>query len=361
MQLRAFALKQNINKMHVLQLGPYPPPEGGIHRNMLAIREDLLSADHQCSIIATAKSSKITPEPGVYHPRTPAELIKLLVKLKYDILHLHVGGDLTSRVMSLVLACGIIGRGKNVLTVHSGGFAVSEEAKNAKPATKKGFIFRQFERIICVNSLLVDVFKRYGVKEKNARLIYPFVHKSPEMGVEIRSDLKVFAEKSKPFLLTVGLLEDTYDLFMQIEAMEKILEKFPNAGLMIIGSGSLENQLKEAIASKSYADKICLANDVNHKITLHLINNCDILLRTTKFDGDAISVREALHLETPVIATDNGMRPEGVRLIPKQNQEKLIEAIYEVGEKEKPPKSSKPDDRKNIEAVLNLYQEIVER
>ena len=43
--------------------------------------------------------------------------------------------------------------------------------------------------------------------------------------------------------------------------------------------------------------------DVEHPVTLHLINRADILLRTTKFDGDAIAVREALFLETPVIAT----------------------------------------------------------
>ncbi len=146
---------------------------------------------------------------------------------------------------------------------------------------------------------------------------------------------------------------------MQIDAMEKVLEKFSKTGLMIIGSGSLENQLKEAIAAKSYSSQICLANDVHHTNTLHLINDCDILLRTTKFDGDAISIREALHLETAVIATDNGMRPAGVKLIPKQNQEKLVEAIYEVAGREKPKKSPKPDDRKNIEAVLNLYREIL--
>ncbi len=345
--------------MHVLQLGPYPPPEGGIHRNMLAIRDDLWKAGHKCSIIATAKSSKITPEPDVYHPRSPTTLFKLLLKLKYDILHLHVGGDLTPRVMGLILACGILAKGKNVLTIHSGGFAVSEEAKNAKPFSSKGFIFRQFERIICVNTLLVDVFKRFGVAENKARLIYPFIHKSPEANVVVPANLNDFADKHHPFLLTVGLLEDTYDLFMQIDAIEKVLERFSKAGLMIIGSGSLENQLKEAIASKDYSENICLANDVNHNITLHLINNCDILLRTTKYDGDAISVREALHLETPVIATDNGMRPEGVYLIPKQNKERLIDAILEVVKREKPLKTQKEGDRKNIESVLSLYYEIV--
>lgn len=347
--------------MHVLQLGPYPPPEGGIHRNMLAIREDLWKAGHKCSIIATAKSSKITPEPDVYHPRTPTQLLKLLVSLKYEILHLHIGGDLTPRVMSLILTCGILGRGKNILTVHSGGFAVSEEAQNAKPFSSKGFIFRQFERIICVNTLLTDVFKKFGVKDNKVRLIYPFIHKSPDPNVAVPNNLREFAEKHSLFLLTVGLLEDTYDLFMQIDAMEMVLEKFPKAGLMIIGSGSLENQLKEAIASKAYSENIYLASDVEHSITLHLINDCDILLRTTKFDGDAISVREALHLDTPVIATDNGMRPEGLFLIPKQNKEQLIEAIIEVGNREKTKKIQKSDDRKNIEQVLNLYQEVLSK
>ncbi|MCV4567241.1 hypothetical protein OFB72_32285, partial [Escherichia coli] len=52
--------------------------------------------------------------------------------------------------------------------------------------------------------------------------------------------------------------------------------------------------------------------DLPHVITLQMISSANVLLRTTRFDGDAISVREALFLGTPVIATDNGMRPEGV-------------------------------------------------
>jgi glycosyltransferase involved in cell wall biosynthesis len=54
--------------------------------------------------------------------------------------------------------------------------------------------------------------------------------------------------------------------------------------------------LKQAIASKNYSDRIFLTGDVEHKIVLHLIKKADILLRTTKFDGDAIAVREALFL-----------------------------------------------------------------
>ena len=104
---------------------------------------------------------------------------------------------------------------------------------------------------------------------------------------------------------------------------------------MIVGSGSLENDLKTAIASKKYADKIFLAGDVEHQITLHLIKKADILLRTTKFDGDAIAVREALFLETPVIATDNRMRPEGVNLIPIHDADALVKTIEKIAGSEK--------------------------
>jgi glycosyltransferase involved in cell wall biosynthesis len=346
--------------MHVVQLGPYPPPEGGISRNILAIREHLQKNGHQCSVIATAKSSKITPEPEVYHPKNPLQLIKLLAKLKFDVLHVHVGGDIPLRVLILLLVCALFGRKKSVFTLHSGGYAL-EKVKTAKPFSPTGFVFRRFLRIIAVNSLMIKMFENFGVKKERLRLILPFALQKPDESVEIPANLREFAEKHEPFLLSVSLLEEEYDLPLQIEALEKVLEKLPNAGLMIAGSGSLENELKQSIAGKNYAEKIYLAGDVEHKFVLHLTNNCDILLRTTKFDGDAISIREALHLETPVIATDNGMRPKGVHLIPIHDAEALAEKIVNLAKVERKPKSPPKDFSENIEQVLQLYREIGSR
>jgi glycosyltransferase involved in cell wall biosynthesis len=344
--------------MHILQLGPYPPPEGGINRNMLAIREELLENGHQCSIIATSKSTEISNERGVYHPRSPQELVKLLKQLNYDILHLHVGGEITKRVLGLIAVCAFFGRGRSVLTIHSGGYPSSKEGLAAKKSSIRGAIFRQFVKIITVNSLIAGVFEKYGIAKDKIKVVYPFVHRNPDPSVEIPDNLKDFAENHSPFLLTVCLLEDTYDLFMQTDAMEKVLEKLPEAGLLIVGSGSVENELKAAIASKKYADKIFLAGDVEHKITLHLIKKADILLRTTKFDGDAIAVREALFSDTPVIATDNGLRPAGVNLIPIQDPDALVKAIEKIASGEKKTKTEKPDDKSNITEILKIYEEV---
>lgn len=344
--------------MHVLQLGPYPPPEGGINRNILAIREELLAGGHRCSIIATSRSTAMTPEADVYHPRSALQLLRLLFKIKYDILHLHIGGDVTTRVLALILVCGVLGRTRSVFTLHSGGYPLTKEGKNAKTGTFRGLLFRRFARIIAVNPLIGEVFERYGVERRKIRVIYPFVHRRPDPAVSVPPALKAFAERHSPFLLTVGLLEDEYDLFMQIDALGKILGSFPEAGIMIVGSGSLEATLREAIAAKPYASNVFLTGDVEHRVTLHLINDADILLRTTIFDGDAISVREALFLETPVIATDNSMRPDGVQIIPVQDEKALIDEVLKWTRVENQP-AAKADDKSNITEVVELYREVL--
>jgi glycosyltransferase involved in cell wall biosynthesis len=187
--------------------------------------------------------------------------------------------------------------------------------------------------------------------------------------VEIPAHLLEFVEKSRPFLLTVSGLEKEYGIGLQIEALERILEKFPNAGLMILGWGSLEKELRELIASKKYRENILLAGDINHQMALHLIDKADILLRPTYYDGDAISVREALFLQTPVVATDNGMRPPGVNLIPFPPRiETLVEKIIELLAKNSGQKTANnrsvwenANGLENIEAVLDVYERLMKK
>ena len=119
----------------------------------------------------------------------------------------------------------------------------------------------------------------------------------------------------------MGLLEPEYDLPLQIDAMAEVLARHPNAGLAIVGSGSREESLRERIDAKPYRDRILLCGDVAHEATLRAIAASDVVLRTTLYDGDSVSVREALAFGKPVIATDNGMRPAGVRLMPARDGE----------------------------------------
>ena len=58
-----------------------------------------------------------------------------------------------------------------------------------------------------------------------------------------------------------------------------------------------------------------------------LILRSDLVIRATNTDGDSLSIREALHLKIPVIASDVVERPSGTILFKNRDSEDLYEKI----------------------------------
>src|SRR5215831_12762369 len=135
--------------MKVVQLGPYPPPHGGVQTNLVAIREHLRSNGHECDAINLTRFRRQDSD-GVYYPAGAAELAKLLARLPADILHLHYGGDLTSRLLGLLGFCTALPGRKTVLTFHSGGYPASSAGRSASPGTLRGVLFRRLDGAIAV-------------------------------------------------------------------------------------------------------------------------------------------------------------------------------------------------------------------
>lgn len=344
-------------KKHILQLGPFPPPYGGVQTNMLAIRDWLVKNGDECSIISIVNSEGKSDEKGVYHPRNPLELVRLLKTLKYDALHIHIGGNLPARVLALILTAAIFAPEKSVMTLHSGGYAM-EKIKTARFFSAEGFIFRRLAKIIVVNEQMKAMFAKFGVNAENVKLILPFALSKPDETVEIPQKFQDFWRAHEKVLLAVSALEPHYDLPLQINALERVREKFPGAGLIILGSGGAEKDLRALVQSKSYAENVFLAGETTREVVLHLIEKADVLLRTTVFDGDAISIREAIFLGTPVVATDNAMRPENVRLIRIGDGAALEAAIEEQLNAGRKPQNPNADGGENIRAVLDVYDRL---
>jgi glycosyltransferase involved in cell wall biosynthesis len=347
-------------------MGPYPPPHGGVQTNVVAIRNFLMKQGVPTAVINLTRFKRSDAD-GVYYPRDAFQLLRLLLRLRYDVIHLHVGGNLSARLVTLGLLCRILPWARLVLTFHSGGYPSSKEGQRARPFSLRGFALRRFDRLIGVNPEVVELFHRFGCAPQRTRLMCP--HALPTELVEsttlaegresLPQPFSSFYASHDPVLVTVAGLEPEYDLSLQIEALEWVRARHQGAGLVIIGGGSMEAEMRELIATKSYAKHILLCGDVPRDVTLRAVALSDVFLRTTWYDGDAISVREALHLGTPVIATDNGMRPAGVRLIRARDLSALTEAIEEqlatpeVGA----PRVDTSDQ--NLRAVLDLYREIV--
>ena len=344
--------------MRVLQIGPYPPPHGGVQSNLVAIRRYLRAQAIPCAVINITRHRQ-RDQDDVYYPSSALEVVALLLKLPYDVAHIHFGGRLNFELLGLVLTCSLLPRARTVLTVHSGGFPDSPEGRRARRFSLPGFVFRRLDRVIVVNRALLGVLRRFGVHQERLRLIDPYSFAAGDIAAEGPPEIERFAGAHTPLLTTVGLLEPEYDLELQIRVLGDVRRRFPDAGLLIVGSGSVEPALRKRIAADAHAPHILLAGDVPHAAVLRAIRGSAAFLRTTLYDGDSVSVREALQLGVPVIATDNGLRPAGVTLIPIGDRDALLAAVLRIAGNERLAPASPVATDDNLKAVLDLYRELV--
>lgn len=346
--------------MRVVQLGPYPPPHGGVQTNLVAVRQYLRAQGIHCAVINITRHRR-AEEDDVYYPNGALELIWDLLRKRYDLVHLHIGGMVPFRVVLLGLVASSVPWAKSVLTFHSGGYPSLDEGKATRRDSLRALMFRRFDGVITVNDELVNFFLRLGVSSARLRLIAPNAVATSAIADSLTEPLASFFAAHEPVLLGVCGLEPEYDLPRQIQALGPVRAAYPNAGLAIVGSGSRESEIRAAIQSITYPEHILLCGDVPHAVTMRAIADCRMLLRTTLYDGDAISVREALFLGTPVIATDNGMRPDGVRLIPPSDSGALVQSILAELQDPAPAKAKLERDDRNLAAVLDLYRDVLGR
>lgn len=345
--------------MTVLQLGPFPPPHGGVQTNLVAIRDHLRRHGVRAPVINLTRHRRQNAD-DVFYPTSALEVVRLLFSIKADVIHLHFGGELTPRLLGLCLVCCLIPGRRVVLTFHSGGYP-SGSGDRARPNSLQGWVLRRPDAVVAVNAEIAGWFRRLGVDERRIRVICPFAPVAAPVGGPQREDIRRFIAAHSPMLTTVGLLEPEYDLALQIRAMEAVRRRHPNAGLAIVGSGSLEPELKATIDRHPERAHMLMCGDVAHPDTVGLIAASDLFLRTTLYDGDSVSVREALQLGVPVIASDNGMRPSGVVLIPRSNEAALIEAIDRTLATGKSADESGAEAQASLDDVLDLYREVLGR
>jgi glycogen synthase len=349
--------------LRVLLLGPYPPPHGGVEINVAALRDFLLQREVPCEVINLTRHRKAEGH-GIFYPSGALQTLRLLVQRKANVLHLHVGGDVSWRLLALALVCSMLPGRRLVLTLHSGGYPSSPAGQTARPFSVRGFVFRRFDFLIGVNREMIEMFVRFGIDRGKTRLILPFALPDRIPDAVLPESILRFLESHNPVLLTVGGLEPEYDLPLQIAALGSFREEYPAAGLVIIGGGSRERDTRDLVASKPYAEHVLLAGDLPHDVTLRAIAEADIFLRTTFYDGDSIAVREAMHFGIPVVATDNGMRPAGVHLTPPRDPAGLLGTIAAIARRLPGCDSASPQfkrDDANLHSVFELYQQLCKR
>jgi glycosyltransferase involved in cell wall biosynthesis len=104
-------------------------------------------------------------------------------------------------------------------------------------------------------------------------------------------------------MLTVGRLTPQKGLRYLVEAMPAVLERSPDAHLLVAGGGPLEAELRDLAAARGVAGAVAFAGVRRDVPTL--LAAADVFVLPSLWEGAAGALVEAMGLGVPVVVTDD--------------------------------------------------------
>ncbi len=313
------------SKYPIILIGPYPPLIGGVSTHLFRALPLLIKDGYRASVISVKRTD--SKDPSVSY--IPALLLPfyLFVQPK-SIVHFHVD-SLSHLLLSAMLKL----RHKTFLTVHNNRYPTTMESGSFVTRLKWKCL-ATFTRIICVNSdtqtylahKLTNIFKD----------VVPAFLPPTDIDEDSIKEIKKWGSQFKYVLsgyayrLSFYEDEDLYGIDMMIALVNRMVSEQINVGLILLinlEEDAYLEKLKREIVRLNLQDNINLV-DINQGIdAVALWKYSDVYLRPTNTDGNSISVMEALHMGTTVVASDCVERPEGCVLFKNRDADDFGDVV----------------------------------
>lgn len=234
-------------------------------------------------------------------------LFRAIKKNKFDIVHSHSSSvpGLISKILNVKLK----------IETRNGLFYSDSELENI---SKKRFLFEYLKKFYH------DVITTVSENDKR-RLIKYFKYDEKELvniynGIDVEklknySHNKNIQDKSPNFLIgNVGRFTYQKNQELLLNIFSKLIKKFPQLRLQIIGEGELENDLLKQINELQLNDFVEVIP--YQKNIYDYIAKFDLMVMTSRFEGIPLVILEAMGIGTPVLSSDVG----GINEIIKDNE-----------------------------------------
>lgn len=167
-------------------------------------------------------------------------------------------------------------------------------------------VLKKADTIRCVSKAVAQhVAARFG--EQKVFVLPIFVDKNRLMPAPISFD--AHARYGWRFIiLSVGRLEPEKNVGLAIEALSIVRQTFPEAGLLVIGSGSEEKGLKLLVRKYNLEGHVEFLGWQNDLTSFYKTSN--VFIQTSYFEGYGLSLVEAALAGLPVVTTSVGIAQE---------------------------------------------------
>jgi len=249
-------------------------------------------------------------------------------KCEYDIVHCHFGpfGNLAISLRNI----GVV-KGKVVTAFH--GYDMSSYI-TANRNSVYNALFKLGDMFLPVSERWKDKLISLGCKRE--RIV---VHRMGIDTAKFTFSPRGARENRMIKLLTVARLIEKKGVHYGIQAVAKLVGRYPEIEYKIVGDGPLRNQLQHLIDQVGMEGNIELLGWKSHDDTLRFMKQADILLApsTTSEDGDQegipVALMEALAVGLPVVSTSHSGICELIQdgrsgfLLPERDIDALTEKL----------------------------------
>ena len=320
-------------------IGSYPPPYGGISIHIKRLSEHLREKGVACTVYDTSAAGLggSPPEKGpdvipITRPVTWA--MKYFCTTDADIVHLDAADDWKLRLYA-GLAIGWLRRKKLVITINGNDIAWPYAISCLKKPGAGFFgrllaglvilAHRRAAYVACTNEDIRKLMLSAGIRPGRCGTVSAFI--PPVVRAEdargLPPEVLSFLESHSP-VISAGAFkinfyrgQDVYGLDMCVALCANLKQTYPRIGVIfclpIIGDEDYFSRMNREIKEKNIGDNFMfITRPLNEVYTIW--QQSDIFVRPTVTDGDAVSLREALYLKTPSVASDVVPRPEGTVL-----------------------------------------------
>ncbi|HEY3447938.1 MAG TPA: glycosyltransferase family 4 protein [Myxococcales bacterium] len=337
----------------VLLVGGFPPPHGGISVHVQALFEALRARGRSVRVLDVGSGKP--PQPGVVPVRSAAALASALAAHAAAgwLVHVHVSGH-TPKSWMVALAGSLARRPFGpapVLTVHSGLVPLFAAQGRAQRALV-GRVASAYGRVVAVNETVAGALQACGVRASRIAVVPAFA--GADLRAEPPAGLAALRFDFAPLVSCAVAPSPIYGLRVLLPALRLASLRRPSLGAALFGpEGTRPGRIEEAAKAGGLSGRVHYLGELGHAGALAVMAASDVFVRPTLADGDALSVREALSLGVPVVASAVGFRPPGVRLFRVGDERGLAEAIEAALVAERPA----PVPPTGLEALLELYGE----
>lgn len=207
-----------------------------------------------------------------------------------------------------------------------------------------------YEMIFCNSRIIEVIIKIIKFKEKN-KIIYINNTGSSQNNKIVNYNDKSYNNKEDYIFCSIGEFNKHNNQIMQLESMIRIIKKYPQVKLMLIGQGKLKDYYEHIIDKYGLSENVEIVENMSFKIDIIKKSNC--IISTRKREEFALDNIIAIILNKPILVSNVGIN----KLIFKQ--ENIFYNSDELKEKMKSNIEENKDFEKYYDIELNEREEIL--